>query len=121
MHVFQFVVAPDAVRDLRVMAAVTHAGTRTATLGWTPLIGAITTTIRYASSPITEADWLSATLLTSAQSGSLSTYVAVVPDAPGTTYWAKSQDAPGDWSALSNNAFWPQHKIYLPLVMRESR
>ena len=97
-----------------------HAGTLTATLGWTPFIGAITTTIRYASTPI-KAGWLSATLLTSTLPGSPSMYVAVVPDAPGTTYWAKSQDAPGDWSALSNNAFWPHRDVFLPIVMNVQR
>lgn len=119
MHVFQFVVAPDAVRDLRVTAAVTHTGTLTATLGWTPLAGAITTTIRYASAPITEAGWISATLITSTLPGSQSTYVAVVPSAPGTTYFAlKTQDAPGDWSALSNTAFWPHRDVFLPIVVK---
>ena len=35
------------------------------------------------------------------------------------TWWAlKSQSGSGTWSALSNNAFWPPRRVFLPLVMR---
>ncbi len=41
------------------------------------------------------------------------------PVSTGVVYFAlKSQNAAGLWSALSNNAYWPQHQVYLPLVMR---
>jgi hypothetical protein len=37
----------------------------------------------------------------------------------GAVYFAlKSQNAQGDWSALSNNAFWPHRDVLLPLVLR---
>ena len=37
----------------------------------------------------------------------------------GTAYFAlKSQNAEGNWSDLSNNAFWSRFDVYLPPVMR---
>jgi hypothetical protein len=42
-----------------------------------------------------------------------------VPYSGGTVYFAlKSQNAQGEFSILSNNAFWPGWDVYLPLVNR---
>jgi hypothetical protein len=111
---------PAAVTDLRVTQAVTDIGTLTATLRWTAPTDAATTTLRYANALITtETDWDSATPLASL-SGTAETYTAVVPYSSGTVYFAlKTQNAGGDWSSLSNNAFWPQRNVYLPLICRQ--
>ena len=76
------------------------------------------TTLRYSSTPITEANWAGAALLTNTLPGNASAYTATVPYTGGTVYLAlKSQNA-GGWSAPSNNAFWPRYAVYLPLVRR---
>ncbi len=110
---------PTAVTDLRVTNAITASGTLTATLGWTAPGNAITDTLRYSAALITEANWASATLLTNTLPGAANTFTATVPYTGGTLYFAlKSQGADGAYSALSNNAFWPHHDLYLPLVRR---
>ncbi len=58
-------VPPAAVTDLRVTNALTDTSTLTATLRWTPLSSAITTTLRYLNAPITDLNWNSALTLTS--------------------------------------------------------
>jgi hypothetical protein len=110
---------PSAVTNLRVTHAVTSASTLTTTLCWTAPANAITTTLRYSGTLITEANWASAFLLTNTLSGTAQTYTATVTYTSGIAYFAlKSQNAEGGLSALSNNAFWPRQDIYLPLVMR---
>jgi hypothetical protein len=110
---------PTAVTDLRVTHAITASGTLTATLHWTAPTDAVTTTLRYSGTLITEANWADAPLLTSTLLGSAETYTATVPHGGGTLYFAlKSQNAEGDGSDLSNNAFWPHWDIFLPLVLR---
>jgi hypothetical protein len=110
---------PSAVTDLRVTRAITATGTLTAILRWTAPANAITTTLRHSGTLITEANWASAFLLASTLSGTAQTYTATVAYTSGIAYFAlKPQNAEGDWSALSNNAFWPRQDIYLPLVMR---
>ena len=53
-------------------------------------------------------------LLTDALTGT-----ATAPYLDGVRYWAlKSQNAQGDWSALSNTAFWPRQDAFLPIVLR---
>ena len=100
---------PSAVTDLHVTHAVTSTGVLTATLRWTAPPDAVTATLRYSRTLVTEGNWNSATLLTN-----------TLPYTSGTVYFAlKSQNAQGDWSALSNNAFWPHWDVLLPLVMRE--
>jgi hypothetical protein len=111
--------APAAVNNLRVPQATSGSGTLTATLTWTPPGDAITTTLRYSPAPITQANWSSAALLTGSLPGSQSTYNATLPYTGGPVYFAlKTQDADGDWSDLSNNAFWPHFDVHLPLVQR---
>lgn len=110
-------VPPSSVTDLRVTAAIIASSTLTATLGWTPLSGAVTTTLRYANSPITDLNWNEAFTLTATVLSD--TYPVVVPYVGGILYFAlKSQDAAGAWSGLSNMAFWPYYAIYLPLIRR---
>jgi hypothetical protein len=110
-------VPPTTVTDLRVVAAITDTSTLTATLRWTPLSSAITTTLRYLNNPITDNNWNSAVTLTSNVISN--SYIAVVLYSSGVRYFAlKSQDATGTWSGLSNNAFWPFYPIFLPLIRR---
>jgi len=46
-------------------------------------------------------------------------FTATVPYSGGVMYFAlKSQAATGAWSGLSNNAFWPYHSIFLPVIRR---
>jgi hypothetical protein len=109
--------APAAVTDLRVSQAITAAGTLTVTLVWTPPVGAVTTTVRAGAQPIDEAGWAGAPALTT----TLRTGDVTAPVAPAgeTTYFAlKTQNAAGNWSGLSNFAFWPHRDVWLPAVRR---
>ncbi|MBC7249333.1 MAG: right-handed parallel beta-helix repeat-containing protein [Anaerolineae bacterium] len=114
--------APAAVTDLRVTDALTAAGTLTATLRWTAPTNAVTYTLRYSDGLINDTNWPGAVALTvpfTATPGSTEWLTASITYDSGTIYFAlKSQNAGGNWSALSNNAFWPHHDVYLPLVLR---
>lgn len=57
-------------------------------------------------------------LLTDALPGNAGSYTAVIPYDGRLSYFAKSENGEGAWSALSNNAFWPHVDAYLPLVLR---
>jgi hypothetical protein len=110
---------PAAVTDLRVTQAVTGTGTLTATLVWTAPPDAVTTTLRYSGAFITESNWAGASLISDTLPGGTETFTAVVPYSGGTVYFAlKTQNAEGDPSGLSNNAFWPSWDIFLPLVIK---
>ena len=110
-------VPPTTVTDLRVTVAITDTSTLTTTLRWTPLSTAITTTLRYSHSLITDLTWHSALTLTSSVISN--SFTTVVPYSTGVLYFAlKSQAAVGSWSGLSNNAFWPSHTIFLPLIRK---
>jgi hypothetical protein len=112
---------PEAVRDLRVTNAVTSTGALTVTLRWTAPLNAVTTTLRYSTTLIDEANWAGASLLTDVLSGTTTTYTDEVPYINGTIYFAiESQNAAGLWSVLSNDAYWPHYDIYLPLVQRDN-
>ncbi len=109
---------PAAVTDLNI-AGITDTTTLTATLHWTPAADAVTTTLRYADTFITESTWDAATLLTDALSGGINSFTAAVPFDGSPRYFAlKSQNAVGDYSDLSNVVFWPQKHLYLPLILR---
>lgn len=109
-----------AVTDLRVTHALADGGWLTATLAWTPLPDAVTTTLRAADARITEATWPHATLITAALPGQQSGITVAFPYAGGTRYFAlKSEGGAWEISGLSNNAFWPVITAYLPLVLRE--
>lgn len=107
------------VMDLFVSNAVTITGALTATLTWTPPSNAITITLRYSNSLITEANWASALLLTDTLTGTASMHQAVVPYTGGTAYFAlKYQNDEGEFAELSNNAFWPYWRVLLPALRR---
>jgi len=112
--------SPAAVTDLRVSRAYTDATTLTVTLGWTAPSEAVTATLRFSGSPISEANWSLAAPLTDTLPGSAETYTATVAYGGGMVYFAHKSHNAGGWSALSNNAFWPHQDIYLPLVLKES-
>ena len=109
---------PAAVSDLRVTGAAVSPGTLTATLRWTPPQTALTTTLRYSATLITDANWMDAQVLSDTLPGGTSIYTASVPFSGATVYFVlKSQNA-GGWSAPSNNAFWPEQRTYLPRMAR---
>jgi hypothetical protein len=111
--------ANPAVTDLRVVQANVTDGTLTAILHWTPSPAADTVTIRYAGTPIQSSNWESAILLDDTISGSEDTYTAILPYTDGTVYFGlKSINPQGEWSPLSNNAFWPILNGYLPNIRR---
>jgi hypothetical protein len=107
------------VSDLRVTQAIPGAGVLSVTLGWTPPMGAVTTTVRYSGAPITSADWDSAPLLAASLPGSQQSLTASAPYSGGILYFAlKTRDEHGTWSDLSNNAFWPSNHVRLPVVRK---
>jgi hypothetical protein len=110
---------PARVTDLRVTHAVTDTGSLTVTLRWTAPAQAVTTTLRYSGALITETNWAGASLLTGPLPGVAESFTGALPYSGGPTYFAlKSQNAGGDWSALSNNAVWPARDVYLPVVIK---
>jgi hypothetical protein len=112
-------VANPPAANLRVTQGITNTTTLTADLQWSPPATAMTQTLRYGNAPITEANWDAATLLAGSLPGSQNSYTAGVPYTGGTVYFAiKTQNAQGEWSALSNNAFWPHRDVFLPVVIK---
>jgi hypothetical protein len=114
---------PTVVTDLHVSGSITDSTSLTTTLQWTAPIYAITYTMRYSTSAINESNWANAVDVTapftSSAAGSFESLSTVIPYSDGTAYFAlKSQDASGAWSSLSNNAFWPTHNVFLPLVRK---
>lgn len=119
LNYLEIEVANPPVTNLRVTQANAAGGTLTADLRWTRSPVAQTTAIRYATSPINTATWESATLLTDSLPGSSETYTATVPYTGGTVYFAlKSLNATGQWTLVSNNAFYPFYDTVLPLIRR---
>jgi hypothetical protein len=116
------VAAPAPVTDLRVGRAITDSTTLSATLAWTPPVGAITATLRTTTTRITAENWAGTLLLTDTLIGGSGVFTAVVPYQSGDrVYFAhRWRDAAGAWSDLSNNAFWPARAVFLPLVLRSS-
>jgi hypothetical protein len=109
---------PEAVRDLWVSEALTGAHTLTATLTWSAPAGAVTATLRTAPQPIDGSNWDAATLLDDRLAGSATTTTAVVPYGGNTVYFALTTQNAGGRSGVSNNAFWPRHDVYLPVVFK---
>ncbi|HTP11232.1 MAG TPA: hypothetical protein VMP08_23415 [Anaerolineae bacterium] len=109
---------PLAVSDLRVTRAITASNILTATLRWIAPANALTTTLRYSETLIAAANWDDALLLIGNLSSTANIYTATVPYDGGTLYFAlKTQNGTG-WSPLSNNAFWPQQLVYLPIILK---
>ena len=119
-HTYVISLASSApVTDLRVTNAITATGTLTAPLAWTPPGNAVTTTLRHSGSLITEANWGNALTVTDTLTGTAIYTATLAPYNGGTIYFAlKTQDGPGAYSVLSNNAFWPRWDIYLPVVWK---
>ena len=112
---------PAAVTDLHITNVVTGTEVITITLGWTAPTDALTTTLRYGTVLITEPGWESAAPLASDLPSGTETYTATLPYESGALYFAlKSQNASGEWSALSNNAiwFWPSFKVWMPILYK---
>ncbi len=111
---------PQAVSDLRVASALTSQGILTATLTWSAPAEAVTVTLRHSGSPLDESSWASSQLIDDAILGSSQAYTATLGYTTGMVYFAlKWQNQAGDWSPLSNNAFWPRRDVHLPLVVRQ--
>jgi hypothetical protein len=112
--------APAAVTDLQVTHAVVDAGQLTAYLRWTAPARAKSFALRYSHSLITEANWEQAMEVVPPFAGTPSStnWSAVsVPYSGSTVYLAlRSQDSEGDWSELSNNAFWPAVRVWIPFL-----
>jgi len=110
---------PSAVSDLHITSAVTTTLELSAVLQWTPPPDALTTTLRYSGNLISEANWDEASLLIGDLPGNTGIYTASVPYTGDVLYFAlKTQNADGQWSSLSNNAFWPRWDVRLPVLFR---
>jgi hypothetical protein len=109
---------PAAVTDLRVVEVVTRTGTLTVTLRWTPPVDAVTTTLRYSDTLISEAAWESGVILTDTLPGAIGVHTATVPLGDATWYFALKTEGVGGMSDVSNNVLWPRHAVYLPGVLR---
>jgi len=110
--------SPNAVIDLRVAQVISDTNPVRVTLNWTPPANAITTTIRYAETSITDAGWDSAVILTDTLSGDAYSFEVDVPYDGDVLYFALKSEGEGGVSDLSNNAFWPSQDVYLPLVIK---
>ena len=110
------IAAPGATTDLRLTGVITASNALTGTLTWTAPSNALTTTVRYSTGPINAANWPAATSLGAPFPAYKHVYAMSVPYAGGQLYFAlKSANAGGE-SALSNLAFWPERRLYLPLL-----
>lgn len=111
--------APTAVADLQLVAIMQSSDVLTATLQWTSPNDAITTTLRYATVPITAENWTSATLLVERNTSGTQHYSLHLPPPEGTYFFAvRAQNRTGLWSAISNLTFWPNQATYLPTIYR---
>jgi hypothetical protein len=109
--------ANPPVRNLRLNQANAADGTLSFTLAWTPPATATTAAVRYAESPITAATWDSAAHLAEALPGGQSSFSGSLPYTGGTVYFAmRVQNKQGEWSEVSNLAFWPSYDVSLPII-----
>ena len=106
------------------MDVITNTLGLTATLRWTAPLDAVTYTLRSSDVYLTEANWNDAVVIPVPFNASvpssieqLSTRLDYPEDA---VYLAlKSQNNKGNWSELSNIAFWPHQEVYLPLIIKQ--
>lgn len=111
--------APTAVTDLHLAQARPTTDTVTLTWQWTPPTNAVTTTLRYATTPISAATWEDAVVITTDLPGATTSYTATLPYPAQLYYFAlKTQGRDGSWSPLSNLSFWPQFTFYLPMLQK---
>ncbi len=108
-----------AIHDLEILTAVASGDTLTATLGWTPPEGAAWIEIRVHDSPLDESNWEAGQVVAGDIPGDASSYTAAVSYTGGSVFFAlRWQDTSGAWSPPSNNVFWPQRVLFLPLVVK---
>ena len=117
----EYVVLTSRVADLRLARCIYTSDTLTATLAWTPLAEAVTTSLYYSGTLITARTWPSATVLSDTIPGDTGSTLAVVPYTAGDTrYFAlRSYLTGGQWSDLSNVAFCPSRRVLLPIVFKD--
>ncbi len=112
---------PQAIGDLRLTDVISKGGVLTFTLHWTPPQFAITTTLRYSGGLISDENWHAASVLTDSLTGTRDFFSDAVSVGHATIYFAlKTQNTNGDWSGVSNNAFYPGWFIFLPLAAKAS-
>jgi len=112
------------VRDLRIANVSGDAPNLTVSLNWTAPIGAVAYALRSNEKRISTDNWDSCTVIP----------LSLSPSPPGTreqvtvpVYQAgeivyivlRVQTEDETWSEVSNNAFWPQITVYLPIVVRQ--
>ncbi len=111
--------APPAVTDLRISGATESPGSLEAELSWSEPPGAAAVDLRYAPSPINASNWSGAQKVPGMVSAGMGSYTATVPFTGDPVFFAlKLQNSEGEWSAVSNNAFWPARLLYMPLLKR---
>ena len=107
---------PRSLQTLSIANVITSTTTLTGTLIW-EVAGAENISLRYADILITDDNWDAATVLSDTLPGNTFQYTAVIPYTSNSLYFAlKYSDGCGE-SAVSRNAFWPQKRVYLPLIM----
>jgi hypothetical protein len=110
---------PVAVTDLCVAHAVTGTGTLTVTLHWTPPAQALTTTLCYSDTFISEAAWTAGVTLTDTLPGDTGIYTAAIPYGGATVFFALKTEGGGGMSGISNNGFWPVYDLRFPVMLRD--
>lgn len=110
---------PARVTNLGVNQVVAEDEHVTVTLAWSTPADAEQVMIRYATTPLTEANWSSAPLLAEVQSGEAQSVSGQIMYTSGVLYFGlKTQNTQGEWSELSNVTYWPAWGFYLPLVKK---
>jgi thermitase len=113
------VAVPGVISSLRVTRAITATGTLTVTLQWDAPAFSDSLELRYANVPVNATNWVTMDIVASGLPGDADAFIAPVPYASGTVYFAlRSRGYTGMWSEPSNNAFWPDYKRYFPFVAR---
>jgi hypothetical protein len=111
--------APPSVEDLRIRQASLDAGQLTVSLEWTPPSQASLINLRDSNAPVADSNWDSAGPMSGDLPGGTGTFTATIPYSSGSLFFAlRYQDTGGEWSPVSNNAFWPQKRLYLPHLLR---
>ncbi len=110
---------PIAITDLHITSAAVSQDGVTVSLAWTPPAEAVSIALRQYNSLIDTSNWESSVLIDSAIPGSQTTYTTVVSYTGQTVYFAlRWQNEEGEWSPVSNPAFWPGFAVHLPLARR---
>ncbi len=115
---------PATIGNLQVTDVITGNGVLTTTLNWNAPTNAVTYTLYISDALITESNFgnaISVTVpFTAANAGMPESFTTPVAYAGAPLYFAiRSQNQFGDWSFVSNNAFWPHWNIYLPVILKQ--